>query len=156
MTVGALQEPIEFVETAPNAVVGNARRTSFAYIGPVEWDKSGDLSYQLWLHVAPGNDRLAGDIRAPGAVTLLLDDGPVALSAMEPAVTGSGPYRPVASWGQTQYFRLDVPLLARMAHSQKLVLVLRGTGRDDIQFLPTHDTSPTLKRFIRSRGITDD
>ena len=89
VTVGALQEPIEFVETVQNAVQGNDRRTSFAYLGPVEWDKSGEITYGLWVHIAPGNDRQVGDIRLRGAVTLILDDGPAVLTPMDAPNVGS-------------------------------------------------------------------
>src|ERR1700687_4048576 len=76
-TVGALQDPIEFVETAQNAASVGGKRTSFAYLGPLEWDRSGDISYGLWLHVAPGDDKPVGDIRSEGSVRLKLDDGSV-------------------------------------------------------------------------------
>src|ERR1700760_2823789 len=56
ITVGALKEPIELV---PNATVSAAsrllgRHVSFAYLGPIEWDRAGDLEYGLWVHIAPG------------------------------------------------------------------------------------------------------
>src|ERR1700692_5098308 len=78
-TVGALQDPIEFVETAHNAALVGGKRTSFAYLGPLEWDRSGEISYGLWLHVAPGNDQSVGDIRSEGSGWLNLDDGSVGL-----------------------------------------------------------------------------
>jgi hypothetical protein len=156
VTVGALQEPIEFVESFQTALVGSGKRTSFAYLGPVEWDKSGDLTYGLWVHVAPGNDKQVGDIRSPGAVTLMLDDGPVVLSPMDAPNVGSGPYRPIASWGQTGYFELDVAMLKRLAGSQKLALSFRGVDQSNVDFAPTHETRSTLKKFTQARGITDD
>src|ERR1700682_2926727 len=80
VTFGALKEPIEFVPSAQNAVLIMGKHSSFAYLGPVEWNRSGVLSYGLWVHISPGNDRQAGDIQAPDAVSLSLDDGPLALS----------------------------------------------------------------------------
>ncbi|MGA2839207.1 MAG: hypothetical protein ABSG18_03350 [Steroidobacteraceae bacterium] len=156
VTVGALQEPIEFVETVQNAVQGNDRRTSFAYLGPVEWDKSGEITYGLWVHIAPGNDRQVGDIRLRGAVTLILDDGPAVLSPMDAPNVGSGPYRPIVSWGQTGYFGLDVAMLKRAAGSEKLVLSFRGVDQSIVDFTPTHETRTTLEKFTHARGITDD
>jgi hypothetical protein len=156
MTVGALQEPIELVENAQNAAVASGKRSSFAYLGPVEWDRSGELSYALWVHVAPGNDRQVGDIRARGAVELLLDDGPMVLSPIEAPKVGVGPYYPIVSWGQTAYFQLDVGLLKRMAASEKLVLGFRAADESIIDFLPSHETRTTLTRFAHARGITDD
>ncbi|MGA2191074.1 MAG: hypothetical protein ABSH33_21360 [Steroidobacteraceae bacterium] len=156
VTVGALQEPIEFVETFQTPVAGNGKRTSFAYLGPVEWDRSGDITYGLWVHVAPGSDRQVGDIRSQGAVTLILDDGPVVLSPMEAPNVGSGPYKPIASWGQTQYFGLDVAMLKRLAGSEKLSLSFRGVDQSNVDFAPMHETRATLQKFTQARGITDD
>jgi hypothetical protein len=156
VTVGALQEPIEFVEAVRNGALGDGKRTSFAYLGPVEWDKSGEISYGLWVHIAPGNDRQLGDIRSQRAVTLILDDGPAVLSPMDAPAVGSGPYRPIAPWGQTGYFGLDVAMLKRMAGSEKLLLEFRGADQAIVDFMPTHETRTTLKKFTQARGITDD
>ena len=156
VTVGALQEPIELVQNLQNAVPGNGARVSFAYLGPTEWDKSGDISYGLWIHVAPGNDRQVADIRSKGAVSLMLDGGALELSPMDTPDLGNGPYKPVASWGQTAYFELDVATLRRISASAKLVLEFRGTTVPVVDFTATHDTRPTLSKFLRARGITDD
>src|SRR5437764_13482197 len=95
-TVGALQDPLEFVETPQNASLVGVKRTSFAYLGPIEWDRSGELSYALWLHVAPGNDKPVGDIRSDGSVRIDLDDGSVVLTPVEASGAMVGPYRPIA------------------------------------------------------------
>lgn len=155
-TVGALQEPIELVESAQSAAPAAGKRTSFAYLGPVEWDRSGDINYGLWIHVAPGNDRQVGDIRAPGAVTLNLDAGPLVLSPIEAPPVGREPYQPVASWGQTGYFALDAALLKRIAASEKLSLEFRVVGESSVEFIPSHSTRATLLQFERARGITVD
>jgi hypothetical protein len=155
MTVGALQEPIEFVESARSPSQVNGRRTSFAYLGPIEWDMMGQITYGIWIHVAPGNDTQVSDIHAPGAVKLILDDGAVVLSLMDPPKLGHGPYQPIASWGQTAYFAVDAPTLKRMAASSKLTLDFR-TGDGTIDFPPSHETRETLTQFVRARGITDD
>jgi hypothetical protein len=156
MTVGALQEPIEFVADPQGAAPDNGKRVSFAYLGPVEWDRMGDISYGLWVHVAPGNDRQIGDIHGQGAVTLTLDDGPIVLSPMEAPKLGVGPYRPIASWGQTAYFALDVPMLKRMAESTKLTIEFRSTDDSLVDFTPTRATGTTLIQFEHARGITAD
>jgi hypothetical protein len=154
-TVGALQDPIEFVET-PNAALVGGKRTSFAYLGPLEWDRSGEISYGLWLHVAPGNDKPVGDIRSEGSVRMNLDDGSVVLSPLDASIAGVGPYRPIAAWGQTAYFQLDVAMLKRMAASQKLDLNFRAPDESLVEFLPSHDTRTTLTQFLHARGITGD
>jgi hypothetical protein len=154
VTFGALKEPIELVPGAQNAVLILGKRTSFGYLGPVEWNRSGALSYGLWVHVAPGNDRPAGDIHAPAAVTLILDDGPLALSVMEAPALGHPPYRPVASWGQTAYFGLDVEMLRRMAASRKLELEVHGADGSPIVFSPTVDTRVVLSQYLKDRDIT--
>jgi hypothetical protein len=156
MTVGALQEPIELVENGPTADLAGGKRTSFAYLGPVEWDTSGEITYGLWVHVAPGNDKQVSDIRARGAVRLNLDDGSMELSPMDDSRVGDGPYRPIASWGQTAYFRLDLATLKRMAASQKLTLDFRAVNLSSLPFTPSRDTRTTLTQFLRARGITGD
>jgi hypothetical protein len=62
----------------------------------------------------------------------------------------------VVAWGPTGYFELDVPLLKRMAASQKLELGVRFTDDSTLIFTPTHPTHTTLAQFVRSRGLTDD
>ncbi len=156
MTVGALQEPIELIESAQNAALANGKRNSFAYLGPIEWDTSGDLTYGLWVHVAPGNDKQVGDIRSPGTVTLILDGVPLVLSPLDAPKAGSSPYQPIASWGQTAYFKFDSALLKRMAASEKLALDFQAVDQSVVEFLPSHDTRSTLRQFIHARGITDD
>ena len=156
VTMSALQAPLEFVENGGNAGPGAARRPSFAYLGPLEWDRSGDITYGLWIHVAPGSDRPVGDIHATGAVTMTLDDRPLALSGLESPAAGSGPYRPVASWGQTGYYASDAGMLKRMSHSDKIRLEFRGTDGATVEFTPTRETRATLAKFAHARGITDD
>jgi hypothetical protein len=156
MTVGALKEPIELVPSAQDAALVPGKHLSFAYLGPVEWNRSGALSYGLWVHIAPGTDLQPGDIRAPAALTLILDDGPLGLARIEAPRLGMDPYRQVVSWGQTAYFGLDAESLRRMAASRKLELEVRAAGGSSMTFLPTRDTGDILSRYLRSRGITGD
>jgi hypothetical protein len=156
VTVGALQEPIEFVENVQNAALATGKRTSFAYLGPIEWNRSGESSYGLWIHVAPGNDRQVGDIHAPGAVTLNLDAGKLVLSPIEAPKIGAGPYRPIASWGQSGYFELNPEMLKRMAASEKLALEFRAVDESTVDFTPSHETRTTLTQFAHARAITGD
>ena len=153
MTVGRLQEPIELVQRAPNAELVSGRRTSFAYLGPVEWDRSGDISYGLWIHVAPGNDRQVDDIHSPGAVTLKLDGDKLVLSPIEAPEVGMGPYRPIASWGQSGFFEVNATMLNRMAACEKLGVELRAVDKSVVDFVPSHETRTALTRFVRARGI---
>jgi hypothetical protein len=156
VTFGALKEPIELLPGAQNAMLILRKRATFAYLGPVEWNRSGALSYGLWIHVAPGNDRQTGDIHAPAAVALILDDGPLELSLMDAPKLGREPYRPVASWGQTAYFNLDVATLRRMAASGKLKLDVRAADGSTTSFNPTVDTRAVLTQYMKDRGITGD
>src|SRR5580692_703271 len=82
MTVGTLDKPIELVQ-GMQVSAASERRASFAYLGPVEWDNMGNISYGLWIHVAPGNDWRFEDIHAPGAVSLSLDDGSTPLAVIQ-------------------------------------------------------------------------
>jgi hypothetical protein len=156
ITLGVLKEPIELVPDHENAVLASRRRTTFAYLGPVEWNRSGDLNYGLWIHIAPGNDKPAGDIRAAGALVLMLDEGPQTLSPIEGAKNARDAYRPAVSWGQTAYFGLTVGALRRMAASRKFELDVRAADGSVISFSPTLDTGSTLTDYLRARGITGD
>jgi hypothetical protein len=156
VTVGALKNPIELVMSAQSATLSFGKRPNFAYLGPVEWNRSGDLSYNLWVHVSPGNERQPGDIRAPGALTLLLDDGPLVLSPSDAPTLGQGPYRPAVSWGQTAYFDLNVETLKRMAASRKLELDVRAVDGSILSFAPSLDAHAALTQYLHDRGITGD
>ena len=156
VTFGALKQPIELLPNAQDSLRILRKRANFAYLGPVEWNRSGALSYGLWIHIAPGNDRQPGDIHAPAAAVLMLDDGPLGLSPMEAPKLGLEPYRPVASWGQTAYFGLDVEMLRRMAMSRKLELDVRAADGSTLSFSPTVDTRAVLKQYMKDRGITGD
>jgi hypothetical protein len=156
VTVGALKEAIELVPSTQNAVLSLRRRASFAYLGPVELDRAGTISYGLWIHIAPGNDHQPGDIHATGALTLVMDDGSQVLSVIDAPKLGHDPYQGAVSWGQTAYFNLDVDMLKRMAASRKLDLDVRAVGGTVIHFTPTLDTRPVLAQYLQARGITGD
>jgi len=156
LTLASLEQPIELVPSAQSAALTFGKRTTFAYLGPVEWNRMGTIGYGLWIHIAPGNDSAAGDIRAPGAVTLVLDDGPLTLSAIEMPTLGHDPYPPVVTWGQTAYFELSVDTLKKMAASQKMELDVRAADANTLQFFASHDTRPALAAYLHDRGITAD
>jgi hypothetical protein len=159
-TVGALKKPIQFT---PSASVGMADRPagvgnhiSFAYLGPVEWDKAGSYQYGLWMHVVGNSSWTPADIRSPSAVTLALDDDSVVLVPMDDPHLGHAAYQPVASWGQTTYFELSVKMIQHMAASHKLGLAVRGTDGTTVTFVPDGDTQAVLGEFIRARSLTGD
>lgn len=157
MTVGALKEPIELVPSVHSSgIVFFGKRTSFAYLGPIEWDRSGSFVYGLWIHIAPGSDQSMADIRATAALTLVLDSGAQVLEAIDAPALGQGAYRPVASWGQTSYFELSLEMLKRMAASQKLELDVRAVDGSTVSFVATRDTRTTLTDYLLARGITGD
>jgi hypothetical protein len=157
MTLGALSRPMGFIETGINDLLVPDKQPSIVYIGPVEWDRSGDFSYFLWLQVAPGvGGHRLDDIRARGAVNLQLDDGLVELSALDVQVVASSPYRLIAPVGQTAYFPIDVALLKRMAASRRLTLNVRAGDLTMVDFIPLQETRAALKQFIIDRGIAND
>ncbi len=151
MTVGALHEPIELVQGAEN-VPTSRERISFAYLGPVEWDNMGAVRNGLWVHLAPGTDWRFKDIRMPGAVTLILEDGSLPLSAIDPPTLARAPYRPVASWGQTAYFDLSVQMLKRMASSRIIELDFKADAVPAVRFAAGRGARETLIRYLRARG----
>lgn len=160
MTVGSLKEPIELVPSLRqgglHVITNLGKRLSFAYIGPVEWDRSGSIVYGLWVHIAPGNDRPVADIRSSNALNLVLDSGTRVLTPIDAPQLGRGAYQPVASWGQTAYFELTVEMLKKMAASEKLELNVRAKDDSVVNFVASGDTRVTLTDYLHSRGITDD
>jgi hypothetical protein len=160
MTVGSLKEPIELVprlrQGGLRAIANFGKRVSFAYLGPVEWDRSGSIVYGLWVHIAPGTDRPIADIRSNAALTIVLDQGTRVLTPIDAPQLGRGAYQPVASWGQTAYFELTVEMLKQMAASEKLELNVRAADDSIVNFVASGDTKGTLTEYLHSRGITDD
>jgi hypothetical protein len=150
MTVGSLEKPLLLVQNGQSALTGESH-ASFAYLGPVEWDNMGAITYGLWVHLVPANDWQFDDIKVPGAVVLALDQGALPLKLGEPPAATRGPYRPVASWGQTAYFELDLDTLKRMAASRNIQLVFKAGGRP-VRFAAAPDASETLVRFLHARG----
>jgi hypothetical protein len=150
MTVGSLEKPLELVRSGQSGFAPEAH-VSFAYLGPVEWDNMGAISYGLWVHLVPASDWQFDDIRAPGTVVLALDDGALPLKLAEPPAATRGPYRPVASWGQTAYFELDLETLKRMASSRNIQLVFKA-GETPVHFAAAPDASEALTRFLHARG----
>jgi capsular polysaccharide biosynthesis protein len=132
------------------------KRVSFAYLGPVEWDRSGSIVYGLWVHIAPGNDRPIADIRSNAAVTVVLDNGTRVLTPIDAPQLGRGAYQAVASWGQTAYFELTVEMLKQMAASEKLELNVRAADDSIVNFVASGDTRETLSDYMHARGITGD
>jgi hypothetical protein len=155
-TVAVLKAPIELLPSAQYAAQAPHKRLSFAYLGPVEWNRSGTLSYGLWIHIAPGNDWQPGDLPVAAALTLMLDDGPLALSRMQTPMLGREPYQPVASWGQSAYFGLDVATLGRLAASRRLELEVPTKDGSIMAFYSATDTRPALTQYLKARGITGD
>jgi hypothetical protein len=158
MTVGALKNPIELVPSLASMGTnhGIGKRISFAYLGPVEWDTAGQYGYGLWVHVASGSDWTVADIRTPSAITLQMDEGDVTLVPIDAPQFGRDAYQPVATWGQTAYFELNVKMLQRMAASQKLNLAVQGADGRIVTFVPSGDTHAVLSAFMRARTITGD
>jgi hypothetical protein len=153
MTVGTLDKPLELIPGTPASAAAAApdRRLSFAYLGPLEWDNAGSLSYGLWIHVAPGNDWRFEDIQAPGAVSLSLDDGLTPLTVIKPPALAHAPYQAVASWGETAYFGVDLELLRRMAASGRIGLDVKA-GDSVVHFAAAPAAHETLARFLHARG----
>jgi hypothetical protein len=160
MTVGSLKEPIELVPSARqgglHVITNLTKRLSFAYLGPVEWDRSGSIVYGLWVHVAPGTNQSIADIRSTAALTVVLDNGTRVLTPIDAPQLGRGAYQPVASWGQTAYFELTVEMLKQMAASEKLELNVRAADDSVVNFVASGDTRATLTDYLHARGITDD
>jgi hypothetical protein len=151
MTIGSLEKPLELLQSGQSAFTPESHMSS-AYLGPVEWDNMGTISYGLWVHLVPAADWQFDDIKAPGTVVLELDDGVVPLKLTEPPAASRGPYRPIASWGQTAYFKLDLETLKRMASSRNIQLDFKAAGGTPVRFAAAPDAHETLTRFLHARG----
>ncbi len=152
ITVAALPKPVEFVQKADDPGRGIGRRPAFAYLGPVEWDRAGQLRQGLWLQVAPGEAGRPGDLHAAGAVHLVLDGAAVALDPMQAPDTARAPYRAVVDWGASAYFALDARLLERLASSRRLELTVAGADGAAIRLAPSGGGLDELRRFARTRA----
>ncbi len=153
ITVASLPTPLEFVQSG---MTTPGRHASFAYLGPIEWDSMGQLSYALWLHVAPGGDRQVASLTGTAELKLALDDGPMTLALVSAPMFGHPPYEPVASWGQTAYFAVSVEQLKRLARSAQCTVQLRGTDGASVDFKAQAATGKILTAFLQARGITGD
>ena len=154
ISVAALHEPIEFVQ---DEGLAPGKRASFAYLGPVEWDRMGDIRYGLWVHVAPGNDKPVADIHGNSAVRVVLEDGPWDLTALlDPPKLGREPYQLQVTWGQAAYFQLDADSLKRLAAKRILSLDFLGTDGSVVHFTTTLDTRASLSEYARARHVTAD
>jgi hypothetical protein len=156
MTLATLKDPIELLPSVQRASVTFGKRSSFVYLGPVEWNRMGTISYGLWVHIAPGSDKQAGDIHAPGAVTLVLDDGPLILSPIAAPGFGRDAYQTVVSWGQTTYFDLTVDMIRRMSASRKIELEVRAQDDSVLDFTSDKDSRTLLNGYMVGRDITAD
>jgi hypothetical protein len=153
MTVSGLAKPLEFVESG---LVSINKHVSFAYLGPIEWDRMGDISYGLWLHIAPGNDRQVAAIDAPSAVSLALDGGELVLETMPAPKLGKETYAPLVPWGQTVYFKASPTTLRQIATSGQLLIRCRGVDGATVEFKPDQGANQVFMAFIQARGITAD
>ncbi len=153
MTVGALPSPMTFMERGVFAPLDTGKRPSFAYLGPVEWDRSGDYTYGFWMQVGPGDGKRVGDIHSPGALTLKFGAESVTLSAMEMSNVANDPYPLMAPGAQTAYFRVPAGMLKRMAASRELELDLRAADLTSIRFTSFRETHSALTQFVEARDI---
>lgn len=156
MTVGAMPKPLVFTETGIFDLLEPDKQPSVIYLGPVEWDRSGDLTYVLWVQVAPGvGGHRLDDLQARGAVALKLDGQLVPLTVVTAPNVDQPPYRLIEPVGETAYFHVDPALLERMAASHKLVLTVRAGDLSPVEFVPSGATRAALQEFISDRGIVE-
>jgi hypothetical protein len=153
MTVATLPAPVELREREIR-IPGS--RPSVAYLGPVEWDRMGSITYGLWVQVAPARDSSLADIHLPGELTVMLDDGALELQPMVAPALGREPYGKVAPWGQTGYFSLSVHDLRRLAASSTMTLRCQAAGGSSLQFKAFGDPRPAFAKYLESRRVTDD
>jgi hypothetical protein len=153
VTVAVLQAPIELRQ---REIQIQGTRPSIAFLGPVEWDQMGSITHGLWVQVAPAGGQVLADIRLPGGLSVILDDGALDLQPMVAPALGTEPYRSVAPWGQTVYFSLGVHDLKRLAASSGLALRCVAGDGSSVLFTAFGDTRATFTKYLESRQITGD
>jgi len=153
LTVAVLENPIAMIITEPQAF---GRPASEAYVGPVEWNRTGTISYSLWFELAPTHDQHFKDVTEPKSVIFLLDDGPLVLSPGKPPKIGRQPYQAAADWGQTVYFELTLENLKRLAATRQLRVRVRRIGGGDVDFEPARETHEVLTAYLNGRLATGD
>jgi hypothetical protein len=144
ITIAALPEPIELIQ---RGTLTFDKRMSFAYLGPVEWNRAGNVSYSLWVHVAPGDGAQVSDLRIPGAASIKLDDGLLPMVVVETPALQNEAYRPAVTWGQSVHFNLSVGSLGRLGSSHTLELHVLGVDGSPIIFLPSRADHSSLQDF---------
>lgn len=153
LTVASLRSPIQLVL---RGVMSPGKRPGFAYLGPVEWDRMGTFTQNLWVHLAPAPGQGLANIREPAALTLELDDGELALRAADAPGLAREPYPPPTPWGQSAYFSLTVGELRRLAASSKLALRCRTVDGSAVWFEAREDTRRVLDEYLQGRRLTGD
>jgi hypothetical protein len=153
LTVAVLANPIALLATGTQVF---GKQVSMAYVGPVEWNRMGNISYSLWLELAPTDDQHFKDVTEPKSVIFLLDDGPLVLSPGAAPRVGREPYQPLASWGQTIYFEMSLEDLKRLAATRELRVRIRRIGGVDVDFEPAGETHSALTEYLNGRLVTWD
>ena len=153
MTVAALPQPLQLVQ---REVIVVGRRPSFAYLGPVEWNRMGSITQGLWLHLAQGQDQPLADIKGRETLSLSLDDGALELRPATAPALGTEPYRPPVPWGQSAYYGLTVHELRRLAASSHIVLRCLAADGSTVSFTTPADPRPQLQAYLKSRTLTGD
>jgi len=130
------------------------KRMGFAYLGPVEWNRAGNVSYSLWVHVAPGDGAQVSDLRIPGAASIKLDDGFLPMVVVDTPALKNEAYRPAVTWGQSVHFNLGVDTLGRLGSSHTLELHVLGADSSPIIFLPSRADHSSLQDFAVASHAT--
>jgi hypothetical protein len=134
ITVTAVEEPAVFYHDAPRLAV-HAR--DYLYVGPVEMNRMGKLSYYLWMAEWSTIDRLpgkdAGEKVFTGAVVFLdgvpmeLQDG---MQASQRYGVPETPYSVPVETGRTVYMRVSRAQLTKIAGADTVTVGLSdATGK---------------------------
>ena len=86
----------------------------------------------------------------------MLDDGPMALTAIDHPVEARSPYLPQVPVGQTAYFELNVPMLKRMAASKKFAVEVEAADLTRVELTARPASRGALKRFLVDRNVNED
>ena len=151
-TVTTLERPMAFYRERP-MLAANAR--DYIYIGPVEVNRSGELTYMLWATYASTIDRGRGSgLRVPARAYLMLDGTPLELTAANrPAhrrqALGEWLYVAPIVGGNRVLYDLTRAQVVAITSASDLGLVTEQEDGATAEFEAWRDSTAELARFSR-------
>lgn len=151
-TMTTLERPMAFYREQP-MLAANAR--DYVYLGPVEVNRSGELTYMLWAAYASTIDRGRGSgLRVPTRAYLMLDGAPLELIAADrPAhrreALGEWLYDSPIVGGNRVLYEVTRAQVVAITNARQLRLVTEEDGGAIAEFEPWRESTSEFGRFSR-------